>query len=48
MPLTLFAPEERATTIQPELDPRLASYGKTHVKRLRLLNGSQRAFLVLE
>jgi hypothetical protein len=48
MTLTLFAPEERATTIPPELDPRLASYVKTQVKRLRLLNGSQRAFLVLD
>ncbi len=48
MTLTVLAPEVRATTIPPELDPRLASYVKTQVKRLRLLSGSQRAFLVLE
>lgn len=48
MTLTLLAAQEGATIIPPELDPRLASYVKTQVKRLRLLNGSQRAFLVLE
>jgi hypothetical protein len=48
MTVTVLAPEDRANTIPPELDPRLASYVKTQVKRLRLLSGSQRALLVLE
>jgi hypothetical protein len=46
--LTLLSHEDHATSIPPELDPRLASYAKTQVKLLRLLDGSQRASLVLE
>ncbi len=48
MTLRLLAPEEHSTAIPAELDPRLASYVKTQVKRLRQLTGSQRAALVLE
>ncbi len=48
MTFTLLAPDECSTTIPPELDPRLAPYVKTRVKRLRQLTGSQRAVLVLE
>jgi hypothetical protein len=43
MTLTRLAPEQRTSAIPPELDPRLASYVKTQVKRLRQLTGSQRA-----
>jgi hypothetical protein len=45
---TLLTPEESATVLPPELDPRLARYGKGQVKRLRQLSGGQRAALVLE
>src|SRR5438128_72419 len=48
MTLTILPPEDHETSIPPELDPRLASYVKTQVKRLRLLDGTDRAALVLE
>jgi hypothetical protein len=48
MTLTRPAPPERATIIPRELDPRLVPSARNQIKRLRQLNGSQRAGLLFE
>jgi hypothetical protein len=48
MTLLRLAPAERTTTIPLELDPRLVPYSRSQIKRLRQLNGDQRAALLFE